>query len=98
MSFSISKRTDRIARILGSGGIGREDRVLDIGWGIGVTAFEAAATVDARGSILGIDLAEPAVRLAAEKAATMDLRQLRFDVMDSRAMTLPADSVDLVLS
>src|SRR5205809_5110992 len=85
-------------RLLELGRIGAEERVLDIGCGIGIAAFEAATTVDERGSILGIDLAEPAVRLAAEKAATMDLRQLRFDVMDSRAMTLPADSVDLVLS
>jgi len=85
-------------RLLELGRIGAEERVLDIGCGTGIAAFEAATTVDERGSILGIDLAVPAVRLAAEKAATMDLRQLRFDVMDSRAMTLPADSVDLVLS
>ena len=85
-------------RLLELGRLGAKERVLDIGCGTGIAAFEAAATVDERGSILGIDLAVPAVRLAAEKAAAMDLRQLRFDVMDSRALSLPADSVDLVLS
>lgn len=85
-------------RLLELGRIGAEERVLDIGCGTGIAALEAAATVDERGSVLGIDLAAPAVRLAVEKAAAMDLRQLRFDVMDSRAMRLPADSVDLVVS
>jgi ubiquinone/menaquinone biosynthesis C-methylase UbiE len=85
-------------RLLELGHVGAEERVLDIGCGTGVAAFEATATVEEGGSIVGIDLAEPAVRLATEKAAAMNLHQLRFDVMDSRALGLPADSVDLVVS
>src|SRR5437016_11043416 len=60
-------------RLLELGRVGAEERVLDISCGTGIAAFEAAATVDERGSILGIDLAEPAVRLAAERAAAMKL-------------------------
>ena len=75
-------------RLLELGRVGAEERVLDIGCGTGIAAFEAAATVDERGSILGIDLAEPAVRLAAERAAATNLPQLRFDVMDSRVLRL----------
>jgi ubiquinone/menaquinone biosynthesis C-methylase UbiE len=78
-------------RLLELGHVGAEERVLDIGCGTGVAAFEAT-------SIVGIDLAEPAVRLATEKAAAMNLHQLRFDLMDSRALGLAADSVDLVVS
>ena len=85
-------------RLLELGRLGANERVLDIGCGTGIAAFEAAATVDERGSILGIDLAEPAVRLAAEKAAAMNLHQPRFDVMDSRAIRLPDNSVDLAIS
>src|SRR5438034_9030792 len=85
-------------RLLELGRLGARERVLDIGCGTGIAAFEAAATVGERGSILGIDLAEPTVRLAAEKAAAMKLHQLRFDVMDSRAIRLPDKSVDLAIS
>jgi ubiquinone/menaquinone biosynthesis C-methylase UbiE len=85
-------------RLLELGRVGAEERVLDIGCGTGVAAFEATRTVEEGGSVVGIDLAEPEVRLATEKAAAMNLHQLRFDVMDSRALRLSADSVDLVVS
>src|SRR3989454_590781 len=62
------------------------ERILDIGCGTGVVAFEAAAAVGEGGSVVGIDLAERAVRLAADKAAAAGLRHVRFEVMDSRAL------------
>src|SRR6266705_6531673 len=74
------------------------ERILDIGCGTGNVAFEAAAVVGEAGSVVGIDLAERAVRLAADKAAALGLRHVRFEVMDSRALRFPADSFDAVLS
>jgi len=74
------------------------ERILDIGCGTGVVAFEAAAAVGEGGSVVGIDLAERAVRLAADKAAAAGLRHVRFEVMDSRALRFPAGSFDAVLS
>lgn len=74
------------------------ERILDIGCGTGIVAFEAAAAVGQAGSVVGIDLAERAVRLAADKAAAAGLRHVRFEVMDSRALRFPAGSFDAVLS
>lgn len=74
------------------------ERILDIGCGTGIVAFEAAAAVGQAGSVVGIDLAERAVRLAADKAAAAGLRHVHFEVMDSRALRFPAGSFDAVLS
>src|SRR5206468_12205007 len=74
------------------------ERILDIGCGTGIVAFEAAAAVGETGSVVGIDLAERVVRHAADKAATLGLRHIGFEVMDSRALRFPAGSFDAVLS
>src|SRR2546428_8044789 len=74
------------------------ERILDIGCGTGIVALEAAAAVGETGSVVGIDLAEGVVRLAADKAAAAGLRHVGFEVMDSRALRFPAGSFDAVLS
>src|SRR3989442_11119271 len=74
------------------------ERILDIGCGTGIVAFEAAAAVGEAGSVVGIDLAERAVRHAADKAAALGLRHIGFEVMDSRDLRFPAGSFDAVLS
>src|SRR5439155_1335046 len=70
-------------RLLELARIEEGERILDIGCGTGIVAFEAAAAVGEGGSVVGIDLAERAVRLAADKAAAAGLRHVRFVVMDS---------------
>jgi ubiquinone/menaquinone biosynthesis C-methylase UbiE len=85
-------------RLLGLAQVEEGERILDIGCGTGIVAFEAAAAVGEAGSVVGIDLAEGAVRLAADKAAAMGLRHVSFDVMDSRALRFAAGSFDAVLS
>ena len=85
-------------RLLELARIEEGERILDIGCGTGIVAFEAAAAVGEGGSVVGIDLAERAVRLAADKAAAAGLRHVRFVVMDSRALRFPAGSFDAVLS
>jgi len=74
------------------------DRILDIGCGTGIVAFEAADVVGETGVVVGIDLAKRAVQLAADKAAAARLRHVRFEVMDSRALRFPSGSFDAVLS
>jgi len=74
------------------------ERILDIGCGTGIVAFEAAAAVGETGSVVGIDLAERVVRHAADKAAALGLRHIGFEVMDSRDLRFPAGSFDAVLS
>src|SRR3989454_5502083 len=74
------------------------ERILDIGCGTGIVAFEAAAAVGEAGSVVGIDLAERAVRLAADKTAALGLKHVHFEVMDSRALRFPVGSYDAALS
>src|SRR5207247_11130483 len=74
------------------------ERILDIGCGTEIVAFEAAAVVGETGSVVGIDLGERVVRHAADKAAGLGLRHIGFEVMDSRDLRFPAGSFDAVLS
>src|SRR2546421_10191418 len=69
-------------RLLELGRLGANERVLDIGCGTGIAAIEAAATVDERGPILGIDLSEPAVRRPAEQWCATHPHQPLSDCMD----------------
>src|SRR5213593_647546 len=85
-------------RLLELARVDKGERILDIGCGTGIVAFEAAAAVGEAGSVVGIDLAERAVRLAADKAAALGLRHVRFEVMDSRALRFPVGSFDAALS
>jgi len=74
------------------------DRILDIGCGTGIAAFVAASSVGSLGSVIGIDLAEEAVDLAAGRATTMSLQRIHFGIADSRALPFTAGSFDAVLS
>src|SRR2546426_6441742 len=66
------------------------ERILDIGCGTGIVAFEAAAAVGEAGSVVGVDLADRVLRLAVDKSATLGLRHVGVEVMDSRALRFPA--------
>src|SRR5437867_11732196 len=55
------------------------ERILDIGCGTGIAAFEAAAAVGEGGSVVGIYIAERAARLATEKAAAAGMRYVRVE-------------------
>lgn len=85
-------------RLVELAGVGANERVLDIGCGTGIAAFAAATSVGRSGSVTGIDLAEDAVHLAAERAAAMGLRQVRFEIADSRALRFLKGTFDAVVS
>jgi ubiquinone/menaquinone biosynthesis C-methylase UbiE len=65
-------------------------RVLDLGSGTGYPALLAAQTVGAKGSVVGIDLAERMLEAARRKATSLGLSNIRFQTGD--ATTLPFDS------
>jgi len=85
-------------RLVELAGIGANERILDIGCGTGIAAFVATSTVGSLGSVVGVDLAEEAVHLATERATAMGLRQIHFEIADSRALRFTAGSFDAVLS
>src|SRR6187402_1703965 len=58
------------------------ERVLDACCGTGASALPAAHAVGAAGTVLGLDLAEPALARARDKAAAQGLSNVEFRVAD----------------
>lgn len=73
-------------------------RVLDIAAGDGGQSVAAAQRVGPAGEVLATDIAPEFVKLANAVAARTGLGQLRAEVMDAEALTLPDDSFDAAIS
>lgn len=75
--------------------IGADDAVLDIGCGCGATTLQAAR--DAR-SALGVDISEPLVAVATDRARQASLDAAQFIVADAQTHSFPAVEFDVLLS
>jgi ubiquinone/menaquinone biosynthesis C-methylase UbiE len=73
------------------------DAVLDVCCGAGASALPAARAVAPAGSVLGIDLAQPLLALAQQRAANLGLTNVSFQECDATASGLPSDSFDAVV-
>ncbi|MFN2465998.1 MAG: class I SAM-dependent methyltransferase [Candidatus Dormibacteria bacterium] len=73
------------------------NKVLDICCGSGSTALPAAREGGEFGTVLGVDLAEGLLELAARKAAVEGLRNVQFRQADFERMTFPANSCEAVV-
>ncbi|MEQ8717290.1 MAG: methyltransferase domain-containing protein [Acidimicrobiales bacterium] len=73
------------------------ESVLDIGCGCGVTSFAAAAAVGATGRVVGADLSEPMLAVAAERATGSDL-PLEFVRTDVATHTFDEAAFDVAIS
>jgi ubiquinone/menaquinone biosynthesis C-methylase UbiE len=73
------------------------DAVLDVCCGAGASALPAAQAVGPTGSVLGLDLAEPLLVLARERAATLRLTNVSFRRCDATATGLESGSFDAVV-
>jgi SAM-dependent methyltransferase len=73
------------------------DRVLDACCGTGASALPAAHAVGVAGWVLGIDLAEPALALARNKAQAQGLTNVEFRSADVERTGLPSESFDAVV-
>lgn len=92
-SQPLAARVVSLARILPS------ERVLDVGTGTGIVAWEAARKVGTAGKILGIDLSEGMLQAAKAKAVRAGLAgQVEFARMDAEALVLRDRSFDVVVS
>ena len=69
-------RAHMVRRILALTGAGKRSRVLSLGCGIGDTELLLAPHV---GEVTGIDLSPPAIRQARADAATLGIRNARFE-------------------
>jgi len=84
------------SRMLALAKIGAGHRVLDIASGTGEPALAAAARVGSSGAVLGIDLCEPMLVFAREKARRLGLRNVVFRHGDGERLEVPAASFDAV--
>jgi SAM-dependent methyltransferase len=72
--------------------------VLDIGCGCGATTLAAAAQVGPTGSVSGVDLSEPMLGVARQRARNLDVTNVDFTQADAQTHPFEPGSVDLVLS
>ena len=82
---------------LAAAGIGRADRVLDIGCGTGQTTRDAARAA-ADGQALGLDLSGQLIALARRLAAEHGIANARFEQADAQIHPFPAASFDVAIS
>lgn len=85
-------------KMLDEAGVKAGRRVIDIAAGDGGQSIAAADRVGASGEVLATDIAPEFVRLANAVAARMDLGQMKAEVMDAEALSLPDGRFDCAIS
>ena len=71
------------------------DRVIDVGCGCGATTIEFAARVSPGGEVLGLDISEPMLGRARERAEGLPIR---FERADATVHAFKPEAADLVAS
>jgi len=74
------------------------ERVLDLGCGCGASSLELARRVAPGGRVLGLDLSEPMLGRARERAAAAGLANVAFRVADVQSSPLEAGAFDAAFS
>jgi SAM-dependent methyltransferase len=74
------------------------ERVLDLGCGCGASSLELARRVAPGGRVLGLDLSEPMLARARERAAAAGLANLDFRSADVQSVSLEAGAFDAAFS
>lgn len=83
--------------LAGAAGVAPGERVLDVGCGCGASALDAARRA-APGQVVGVDLSEPMLARARERAAAAGLANVRFERADAQVDDLGRDAYDVVIS
>ena len=73
------------------------DAVLDVCCGAGASALAAARSVGPSGNVLGLDLAQPLLALARQRAADLGLTNVSFRECDATVSGLRSGSFDAVV-
>jgi SAM-dependent methyltransferase len=76
----------------------RGEHVLDVGCGCGETALALAERVGPKGSVLGVDLSEPMLARARERAAAAGVRHLELVAADAQTAALGEARFDAAFS
>jgi ubiquinone/menaquinone biosynthesis C-methylase UbiE len=86
------------ARLVERANIRPNTTVLDLSTGTGAAALLAAKAVGGTGLVVGIDLADGALSLAQTKASRAGLRNLRFEMLDSRNIVYRGGMFDTAIT
>jgi len=84
--------------LLESAAITPGEAVLDVGCGCGETSVLAAQRVGSGGKTLGVDISQPMLARAAERAAAEGLTWSSFEEGDAQTHAFPEAAFDLALS
>ncbi len=84
--------------LVGRAGVGAGARVLDLGCGKGAVSIAAARAVGPDGHVTGIDLAEPMLEHARQRAGELGLNNVSFQVGDAEAAGFGPASFDVILA
>jgi SAM-dependent methyltransferase len=84
-----------VRRLIGAAEIAPHERVLDVGCGTGTTTLAAAA--GAR-EALGVDISEPMIARARDRAREQSLSNARFEVADAQTAPFETEFHDVVIS
>lgn len=79
-------------------GLKPHSMVLDLSTGTGLTALLAARAMGGTGMVVGVDLADGALAVAQTNAAREGLRNLRFEMMDTRNLVYRGETFDAALT
>ncbi len=72
------------------------ESVLDVGCGAGASSFALATRVGPRGAVMGVDISEPLIQRARNRAPAGT--PLTFEVADASRAELPQEAFDLLFS
>jgi SAM-dependent methyltransferase len=73
-------------------------QVLDIGCGCGVTSLRVAEQVGGAGSVMGVDISEPMLGVARDRALATGTANVTFVQADAQTFSFEPESFDLVIS
>ncbi len=74
------------------------ERIVDVGCGCGDTSLALARQVGPSGAVLGVDVSEPMLARARERAAAEGIAQARFVAGDAQTHTFAAGSANALFS
>ncbi|WP_244734347.1 class I SAM-dependent methyltransferase [Mesorhizobium sp. 113-1-2] len=77
---------------------GEGGNVLDVGCGAGATTLAMARRVGKGGNCVGLDISQPLVALATERARVEDVANASFEVGDAQAFAFESGRFDAVIS
>lgn len=89
--------TGMLDKMLDAAGIASTDRILDIGCGTGASTLEAARRAP-DGHVLGVDISDPLLKRAADRAKTEGVANAFFLLADAQTHDFSARPFDLLVS